>query len=85
MSAQYYQCKMRRNIGNTTSAFITTGWIEARGAKIGATVELLPDKTEWEIIEVYRHTGQSEKVLKETQRQRRQGLPSLRDSKKVDQ
>lgn len=78
MSTQYYQCRLRR--GNTE----TTGWIEARGAKVGAYVELLPSKETWMVAEVFDH-GIPEDVLRETQHQRRTPPPSIRDTKKDKQ
>ncbi|OBK49421.1 hypothetical protein A5656_28465 [Mycobacterium gordonae] len=67
---QFYQCRLRR--GNTE----TTAWIEARGAKLGATVELLPSREVWEVAQVYEH-GLPEDVLKENQRLNRGSLPSV--------
>jgi hypothetical protein len=67
---QYFQCRLRRGDAETT------GWIEARGAKKGATVELLPSREVWEVAEVYSH-GLPENVLKETQRLNRGSLPSV--------
>jgi hypothetical protein len=75
MIDQYYQCKLSQ--GNT----IRTAWIEAKGAKVGVFVELLPDHTFWHVDEVYSH-GLSEDVLKERERINRKGLPSIRDTKK---
>jgi hypothetical protein len=67
---QYFQCKLQRENSQTT------GWIEARGAKIGATVELLPSGEKWTVREVYKH-GLPEDVLKENQRLNRRSLPSV--------
>lgn len=67
---QYFQCRLRRGDSETT------GWIEARGAKAGATVELLPSRELWEVAEVFKH-GLPEDVLKENQRLNRGSLPSV--------
>lgn len=58
---QYYQCRLRR--GDTE----TVGWIEARGAKAGASIELLPSREMWDVVEVFEH-GIPEGLLKEHQR-----------------
>lgn len=71
MSAkQYFQCRLRRDEAETT------GWIEARGAKLGATVQLLPSREMWEVAEVFGH-GIPENLLKEHQRLNRKSLPSV--------
>jgi hypothetical protein len=68
---QYFQCLLRQ--GNSE----TTGWIEARGAKVGATVELLPSHEMWEVAEVFKH-GLPEDILKEQQKLNRNSLPSIK-------
>lgn len=82
---QYLQCKMQRKIGNTNSTITTHGWIEARGAKVGSQVELLSDDKSysglWTVIEVF-EPKISHEVLKENEHQRRQGLPSIRNTEK---
>lgn len=67
----YHQCLLRRDNVQTTA------WIESRGAKPGASVELKPDNDLWEVVEVYQ-ASMSEDVLRETQRQRRAKPPSLK-------
>jgi hypothetical protein len=67
---QFFQCRLRR--GDQ----VTTGWIEARGAKPGATVELLPSRELWEVAEVFDH-GLPEDVLKDQQKLNRKSLPSI--------
>ena len=74
----YYQCKMRL-VGSIN--FVTTGWIEKRGAKVGNKVELLPQGRFWEVMEVYEHPMPGD-ILAETQRQRRTPPPSIRDTVK---
>jgi hypothetical protein len=45
----FYQCRMRHADGGET-----VGWIEERGAKVGASVELkTADGTFWTVTEVY--------------------------------
>jgi len=48
---QYYQCKLARPGAHGGTMEMVT-WIEARGAKVGAKVELLPSKLVWEVVEV---------------------------------
>jgi hypothetical protein len=67
---QFFQCKLQR--GNQT----TTAWIEARGAKHGVTVELLPSHEKWKVAEVFKH-GLPENVLREHQVMNRHSLPSV--------
>lgn len=66
---KYFQCKLRRGDAETT------GWIEARAAKDGVTVELLPAGELWTVVEVY--SSLPADVLKETQRLNRKSLPSI--------
>lgn len=67
----YFQCRMRN--GNAE----TVGWIEARGAKVGAKVQLLSgDGKFWEVIEVY-HPGIEDDVLRAKQANDRNSLPSI--------
>ena len=67
---QYFQCRLQRGVSETV------GWIEARGAKVGVAVELLPSGEMWEVAEVFEH-GLPEDVLKETQKLNRKSLPSV--------
>lgn len=69
-SKLYYQCRLR--CGTT----YTTAWIEARGAKVGASVELLPEREIWQVVEVFGHAI-PESMLKEHQRMHRNSLPSV--------
>jgi hypothetical protein len=55
---------------------VTVAWIEERGAKLGAQVELLPSREWWEVSAVHRHTL-PEDALKEHQRLHRGSLPSV--------
>lgn len=70
MVKKYRQCRLRRGDSQTTA------WIETRGAKVGASVELLPSRELWEVIEVFAHTL-PEGVLRENQRLNRGSLPSV--------
>lgn len=67
---KYYQCRLRNG------ARETTGWIEARGAKAGAYVELLPSREFWVVAEVFHH-GLPGDMLKEQQKLNRHSLPSV--------
>ena len=69
---QYFQCRLRRGTSEKT------GWIEARGAKVGAAVELLPDRELWDVAEVFKGHGIPEDLLKEHQRLHRGSLPSVK-------
>lgn len=66
----YRQCRLRHD---TTE---TTGWIESRGATVGASVQLFPTGVFWDVVEVF-DPVMPESVLREQQRQRRAGLPSI--------
>lgn len=68
---QYVQCRLER--GDS----VVTAWIEERGAKVGAEVELLPERDLWVVREVFADAPMPEDQLRETQRQRRGGLPSV--------
>ena len=80
---QYVQCYMKR-ADQDRGALMTTAWIEARGAKEGAVVELitLEGKELWQVVRAYGNVSIPQDVLKETQRQRRKAPPSIRDTKK---
>lgn len=72
MSApMYYQCRMRNKNAETV------GWIESRGAKVGAKARLLSADGEfWRVVEVYR-PGIKEDVLRAKQANDRNSLPSI--------
>jgi hypothetical protein len=74
-AAQYYQCRLTRLVIDNEVA-TTTGWIEARGAKVGVRVELLPSRQIWEVAEVYDHSMPLT-LLKDHQRMNRHSLPSI--------
>jgi hypothetical protein len=67
---QYFQCTLRRGPG------VKTGWIESRGARVGARVEVLPERELWDVVRVFDH-GIPEDMLKEQQRLHRGSLPSV--------
>ena len=67
----YYQCRFRRGDPETIA------WIEERGAKIGALVELkTADGERWDVIEVFT-PGLDEAKLREKQQNDRNALPSI--------
>ena len=67
----YRQCRLRN--GDEC----TTGWIETRGARVGATVEMKPDGTLWEVLAVADVPTLREDQLKEHQMLNRRSLPSI--------
>jgi len=75
---RYLQCRMTKPVQGSSHVITeTTGWIEARGAKVGLQVQLLPDRAFWTVEEVF-HPDLAEDILRETQRQRRTVAPSIR-------
>ena len=68
----YYQCRFRRGSERTIA------WIEARGAKLGAQVELttLDDNGPW-VVEDVSHASLKEDALKDLQRLNRKSLSSI--------
>ena len=73
MTSLWYQCRLRQ--GETE----TIGWIEARGARKDARVELKTDQFddgEWLVVDVY-PPGMDGETLREKQGFDRKGLPSL--------
>ena len=67
----YYQCRLRRAESETI------GWIEERGAKVGASVELkTADGERWDVVEVFT-PGVDEAKLREKQQNDRNALPSI--------
>jgi hypothetical protein len=67
----YRQCRLQRG---TVQAF---GWIEIRGARVGCSVELMPDREMWDVIEVFNDVALREDQLREHQRLNRRSLPSV--------
>lgn len=67
-----YQCRFRRGAERTVA------WIEARGAKLGAWVDLetLDDGGLWEVEAVF-DAPLEDRALKEMQRLNRKSLSSL--------
>ncbi len=72
MSVQFYQCRFRRG------SECTIAWIEARGAKVGAWVELetLDKCGPWEVEAVFDAPLQ-DRALKDLERQNRNWLSSI--------
>ena len=67
----YFQCRMRHGSSETV------GWIEERGAKVGARVELKSaDSAFWDVVDVAR-PGLDEAKLREKQSNDRNALPSI--------
>lgn len=64
MMKQYYQCRLRNG------TFEMIGWIEAKGAKVGTTVEVLPERAPWTVLEVF-EPPQFEDALKDAEKQAR--------------
>jgi len=83
MSDRYFQCRLRRSDaiqhdkpGDWAWEAFTeqVAWIEERGAKIGAKVELVGDGF-WTVVAVYHHmTGEA---LRDKQKNDRGSLPSI--------
>jgi hypothetical protein len=67
---KYYQCHLRQGDKEQVA------WIEERGAKLTAKVELLPSKELWEVVEV-NGPAFPERMLKEHQLMHRGSLPSV--------
>lgn len=70
---QYRQCRLRKD---TTE---TTGWIEERGATVGASVQITKPEALagwWEVLSVGENSL-PEDMLKEHQRLHRNSLPSV--------
>lgn len=61
-----YQCRLERVTGGESSLSVMVAWIEAKGATVGAQVELLPSKQLWTVAEVF--NVMPEDVLKENER-----------------
>ena len=68
----FYQCRFRRGSERTVA------WIEARGAKVGAWVELetLDKDGPWQVEAVF-ETPLEDRSLKDMQRLNRKSLSSL--------
>ena len=67
----FYQCRLSRGDAHTV------GWLEERGAKVGAFVQLLSADGEfWHVDEVYK-PGLSAEALRQKQTNDRNSLPSL--------
>ncbi|SCX34522.1 hypothetical protein [Mycolicibacterium fluoranthenivorans] len=69
----YRQCRLRLGTEETT------GWIETRGAKVGAHVELFAgSSTFWEVVvEVFADVTLDHAQLREQQQLNRNSLPSV--------
>lgn len=67
----YQQCRLNRG------AFETFGWIETRGARVGCSVEMLPGRQTWKVVEVFAAPILREDQLREMQGLNRKSLPSI--------
>ncbi|MBB3752679.1 hypothetical protein FHT44_005191 [Mycolicibacterium sp. BK634] len=67
----FYQCRL------TQGESEMVGWIEARGAVVGCSVEVLPSGEWWTVAEVHEHKLREDQ-LRETQRLNRHSLPSVK-------
>ena len=67
----YYQCLLRQ--GDTE----VTAWIESRGAKVGAFVEVRELDGLWEVVKAHKAISLSEEALKKNQKLNRGSLPSV--------
>lgn len=66
-----YQCELQQGTGKTVA------WIDARGAKVGASVRLLSADGEfWKVAKVYNY-GLDEKTLKAKQASDRNAFASI--------
>lgn len=73
MSNLWYQCRMRQG------ATETIGWIESRGARKSANVELKTDQFDegmWLVLDVFK-PGLDAETLREKQAIDRKGFPSI--------
>lgn len=70
---QFYQCRFRRGSERTVA------WIEARGAKVGAKVELttLDDSGPW-LVEAVQSAPLAAEALKDMQDMNRSAFASLK-------
>ena len=68
---EYLQCRL------TNGTMYTHGWIEKRGAKVGAKVDVLDLDGLWEVLDVGSYSMTSEE-LSEKERARRNGSKSIK-------
>lgn len=74
----YHQCRMEQHRDDGTK-FVTVGWIEARGAKVGARIELKGEDGLWTVISSG-GAGVEVEVLRAKQAQSHKGWASLVDA-----
>lgn len=67
---QYQQCLLRQGTRQTTR------WIPSRGSRVGASVEMLPERDWWDVVKVYGIVLPAD-VLKSHQLLNRNSLPSV--------
>ena len=79
--AKMYQVRLERLYADGSGYATRTAWIEERGAKLCAEVELKAEPgVFWRVVDVGAELPEA--VLKEAQLQRRKPPPSIRDTKK---
>ena len=67
---RFYQCRLQQD------GFTTVGWIEERGARLGARVEVPECGGLWRVAAVYQPPLDAE-WLREKQRIDRKGMPTI--------
>jgi hypothetical protein len=67
---RFYQCRLQQD------GLATVGWIEARGAKLGARVEVPECGGLWRVAAVYQPPLDA-RWLREKQRIDRKGMPTI--------
>lgn len=72
---QMYQCTLVRPADTGPGVKVMTAWIEAKGAKVGAEVELLPSGEFWKVKAVWNVMPAD--MLREHQQMHRKSLPSV--------
>lgn len=74
---RYVQCLLRRVSADERFVESQTAWIERRGAKRGAEVELKPSNERWTVQKVYASIELDETQLRELRTLNRASLPSV--------
>lgn len=78
----FYQCLLERE--DDPGHFLKqVAWIEERGAKPGAKVEVKEDGMFWDVVHVYKSFGLEEKILRDKQARDRDAFGSILPRKTV--
>ncbi len=77
MTDQYYQVRLERETPGSVQVMM--GWVEARAAKVGAEVELMPSRQLWKVGYVHNDVVVDKDHVKEMEANYRAGMPSTRD------